>query len=279
MVPAVVVRATTAYLRAADRLLPGRVVGCYIVGSVALDAYRDGRSDIDVLAVLDDEQVSRADVRRLRLLHVSQVPRLLGRVVTGSGLSATCDVSFVRRRDLTLPVTTIQPVASHTGHEFRVAEAFDVNPVMWQILAARGIAVRGPAPDALGLDPEPAVLRAWNLNNLRDYWSARADALERRSRSRGRFATSSQIAWCVLGPLRLHATIATGEVVSKEAAGTYGRGALDDRWAALIDYALTDVRGERPPVPRADHVAQTIALMRHVIADAERLAGSAAGER
>lgn len=37
-----------AYLRLADRLLPGRVVGFYLVGSAALDSFRPGRSDTSV---------------------------------------------------------------------------------------------------------------------------------------------------------------------------------------------------------------------------------------
>ena len=40
------------YLRLADRLLPGMITGFYVTGSVALGAYRPGRSDIDFVAVL-----------------------------------------------------------------------------------------------------------------------------------------------------------------------------------------------------------------------------------
>ena len=51
-----------AYLRLAERLLPGRVVGFYLVGSAALGSFRPGRSDIDFIAVMDsavDETASR----------------------------------------------------------------------------------------------------------------------------------------------------------------------------------------------------------------------------
>ena len=54
-VPADVRRTVERYLGVADRLLPDRITGFYLVGSVALDAYRPGRSDIDFVAVLDGD--------------------------------------------------------------------------------------------------------------------------------------------------------------------------------------------------------------------------------
>jgi predicted nucleotidyltransferase len=42
------------YLELADRDLPGRVEGLYLVGSIALGDYRAGQSDIDFIAVIRD---------------------------------------------------------------------------------------------------------------------------------------------------------------------------------------------------------------------------------
>jgi hypothetical protein len=52
----------------------------------------------------------------------------------------------------------------------------------------------------------------------------------------------------VLGPTRLHHTIATGEVISKEEAGEHARRAFDARWHPLIDEALAHRLG-RPADP------------------------------
>jgi hypothetical protein len=274
MLPDVVSRAVTSYLSAADRLLPGRVYGCYVYGSVAFGAYWERRSDIDLLVVLDDAAVTRAELRRLRLLHLAQVPRLAGRILTGRGLSATCNVAFVRQRDLVAPVTMIQPVASHTGHKFRVGAAFDVNPVMWHVLATCGISVRGPDPSTLALDPEPAVLRRWNLDNLHHYWGGLASSIEARSRP----LSPARVAWSVLGPLRLHATIATGDVLSKADAGHYGLGAFGGGHAALIRYASAVLRDEPRPLRPPHHTALTADFIRDVIADADRLVVDSAQE-
>lgn len=108
-----------SYLRVVDRLLPGAVTACAVGGSIALDAYRPGRSDIDVIAVLSDEwKDHRSLMARLRLLHLAQVPRLTVRAARGLGFSACCNTVFVWQSEISRAVTEIHPVASHVGEVF-----------------------------------------------------------------------------------------------------------------------------------------------------------------
>ena len=116
-----------------------------------------------------------------------------------------------------------------------------------KVLAERGVAARGPSPGSLGLDPQPELLRAWNLANLESYWRPWATAVLRRPGLRARLQPGWTTAWGVLGAPRLHRTIATGEVVSKEAAGEYALGAFDRRWHPLVADALAYRRGQPPP--------------------------------
>ncbi|HZG88739.1 MAG TPA: aminoglycoside adenylyltransferase domain-containing protein [Pseudonocardia sp.] len=263
--PPPVARSVTGYRRLADRLLPGRVTGLYVVGSVALGAYRPARSDIDLVVVLDGPP-RPDDLGRLRRLHLGSAAATAARSVRRgrSPLRGTCNAVFVHAADLTVPVTRIVPVAAAVGERVTPGAAgSDVSPVAWTVLADRGVVVRGPHPGTLGLDPEPHRLRAWNLDNLESYWRplARhyaADALPLRLRPRW------STAWAVLGPPRLHRTVATGEVVSKEAAGQYALDVLDPRWRPLVRYALAYWREEplsAPPPPRplvAEYVEHVI---------------------
>ncbi|MBO0694023.1 MAG: DUF4111 domain-containing protein, partial [Acidimicrobiaceae bacterium] len=228
------------YLRLADLWLPGRVTGWYLVGSLALDAFRPGRSDVDFVAVLDRE-LSPGELRRLRVVHASA--GLVNAAAAGIRrqplLSGTCNGVFVRQKDLTRPVLEITPVASHAGHEFHVGRGFDANPVTWKVLAERGIPIRGDAPAMLGLKPSPEQLRGWNLANLHEYWQPWAERLIQQgpvpvARLRPRWMT----AWGVLGAPRLHHTIATGEVISKPAAGEYALATFSGRWHAIISEGL-----------------------------------------
>lgn len=249
MIPAPADTAVRRYLRVADRLLPGRVVGFYLVGSVALGAFRSGRSDVDFVAVVDGD-VDRDELRRLRVVHaLSGAGTAAAALARGRfTLPGTCNGVYVRADDLARPVSAIVPVASHTGTTFSVGRGFDVNPVQWTTLATRGVAVRGPEAATLGLDPEPARLRQWNLANLASYWVPWAERTWRRPglafRAQPRWWTS----WGTLGAPRPHHTIVTGQVISKESAGEYALAVFEARWHDLVADALAYRLG-RPAGP------------------------------
>ena len=228
-----------------DQLFPDVVTGFYLVGSVALDAYRPGRSDVDFVAVLERNLVP-AELRRLRLQHARSglhtgVAAMRHR---RSPLTGTCNGVFIRAGEVAAPVSGIVPVASHVGHRFRVGAAgSDVSPVAWKVFAEHGIPLHGPEPSSLPLDPQPELLRSWNLQNLESYWRPWASAIERCPQvfwARPRYWT----AWGVLGAPRLHHTMVTGEVVSKEAAGEYALDVFPRRWHPLIADALAYWRSQ-----------------------------------
>jgi hypothetical protein len=267
--PAEVERAVGRYLRLVDRLrpAPGGVVGLYVIGSVVLGAYRHGRSDVDLVAVVGGD--GDLDLRRLRAVQVASgvrtAPVALRRL--DPSFPGTVNVTYVREADLTKPVSAIVPLATHVGHELKAGQG-DVNPVQWKVLAERGIAVRGPAPAALGLDPEPATLADWNRRNLEQYWRPWAERLLARAtnppllaRLRPRWVT----AWGVLGPPRLVHTIETGEVIAKEAAGELALRRFDERWHPLIEEALAYWREQPPrPVP-GDRYEETARFVLEVV--------------
>lgn len=273
-------RTVARYLAVADRLLPGRITGFYVVGSAALNAWRAGRSDIDFIAVVDGG-LSDREVRRLRVLHVVGNVTAAGRALMRADptVPGTMNGAFVSTGDLDKPVTQIRPLASHSGPSFKRDFGFDVNPVMWKVLQERGVAVRGPATHQLGLDPEPGRLRPWNLDQLRGYWRSWAE----KSRSgkppskplvpAHRAAVSS-----VLSPPRLHHTIATGEVIAKESAGKYALDTFASCWHPLIRAALAYRTGEPGPagsglsIPKPSEVPRLASEFTfEVIADADRL--------
>jgi hypothetical protein len=229
-----------------DQLLPGAVTGFYVVGSVALGAYRHGRSDVDFVAVVERDLAS-AELWRLRVQHGRSGLHTAAAAVRGgrSPLTGTCNGVFMRGDELAAPVSEIVPVASHTGIGFKIGAAgSDVSPVAWKVLAERGIAVRGPEPASLPLDPQPELLRSWNLGNLESYWRPWAAAVERSPRVQFWLRPRLWTAWGVLGAPRLHHTIATGEVISKEAAGEYALDVFPQRWHPLIADALAYWRKE-----------------------------------
>jgi hypothetical protein len=259
------------YVRWADRAVPGRVVGVYVIGSTALGAYRHGHSDVDVVAVLDRP----VPVARLRALHVVSWTGAAGRALRHGqpAVPGNVNAAYVVADQLRRPVTEIVPLASHVGLLFATGEGFDVNPVMWKVLAERGITVRGVDAGALGLDPEPGVLRDWNLANLDEYWGPWATRLAAEGgpwwRSSGWLAS-----WGSLGAPRLHATIATGDVLSKEAAGEYALATFGDEWRPVVEEGLAYRRGEPSPGhyrDRSERRRATAAFVLEVVRSAHGL--------
>ena len=161
---------------------------------------------------------------------------------------------------------------SHVAGTFNQGAAFDVNPVVWALLSRRGISLRGVPASNLGLDPEPALLRDWNLQNLNSYWRQWA-ASPRTGRG-----THHTVAWGVLGAPRLHCTITTGEIVGKLAAGVYALEAFDSRWHPLINAALSYWRDdERAKLPRSA-VQRAAEFVLDVIDNANRIRSSDSSE-
>jgi hypothetical protein len=241
-----VARTAGRYVAQLGRLLPDAVMGFYLVGSVALGAYRPHRSDIDFVAVLGRD-LGPPELRRLRIQHARSGLHIGLAAVRQrrSPLTGTFNGVFIRAGDLARPVSEIAPVASQVGHQFRTGAAgSDVSPVAWKVLAERGIPIRGPEPSALPLDPQPELLRSWNLQNLESYWRPWASAVQGSPRTKFQARPRYWTAWGVLGAPRLHHTMVTGEVVSKEAAGEYALDVFPQRWHLLIADALAYWRSQ-----------------------------------
>src|SRR5688500_19225057 len=74
--PGEVCATMSAYARLVDDQLPGRISGLYLTGSVALDDYRPGRSDIDFVAVSDTAlQASELEILRRVHAELRRAPR------------------------------------------------------------------------------------------------------------------------------------------------------------------------------------------------------------
>lgn len=268
-------RRSRHYVTQLDRFFPGRVVGLYVVGSSAMGAFDPDRSDIDLVVVLDGN--TDGDCRRIRSVHRASALRTFPRAVfrLRSSVPGVCNAVFVDAGEISRPVRSIRPIGSHVGLRHTCGTAFDVNPVVWKTLRDQGIAIRGPEPSTIGLDAEEDRLREWNRDNLRDYWQPFAQSLQAGSAPlRYRLRPGWTIAWVTTGPARLHHTIATGEVISKDQAGEYALEVFDRRWHPIIRAGLAARRGETPTGAfrdRATMVEEAGRFGLHVVEDADRL--------
>lgn len=204
-----------------DARLPGQLEAFYLVGSLALGDYRAGSSDIDFVAVLAGSH----DAAMLAQIHAG-----LAREHPG----IDCDGIYLRPGEL-----SASPGGS--GIEAR-AGAIDPHStaerhaVTWLTLADAGIALRGPAPDALWIAADRDAAIRHSRANLEDYWRPWLDRRRRLLSSAGlTLLQSDTVTWGGLGIARLHATIATARAPSKSSAGEYALRAFPGHARIIVE--------------------------------------------
>ncbi len=214
-----------------DDALPGRLVGLHLVGSIALDDFQPGRSDVDFVAVLDtpadDDTLDALERVHDEIDASSDLPKVDGVYVTADAFGGKPERA--------------NPCPFHVNGRFaRTGTCFELNPVTWATLSRHGVTLRGSPAGELGISVSHPRLAEWCSENLRGYWSdyaASARALLGDLDPRAELP-AELLTWAVTGPLRLHFTIATGEVTSKTGAARWAEDDYGASWHDLLHTAL-----------------------------------------
>lgn len=222
--------AINTYLDIADSVAPGLVEGLYVVGSVALDDWVEGCSDIDIVAVTA-EPATDEDAGSLRTIHalLTEVPDL-----------PPIDGPYVAWGDLVVePATGLHRPWALDGQLHHDGDCFEINPITWFTLAERGVLARGPAISSLGIPTDVEARVRFVTDNIQTYWRDVARGIHQTCSDQpdARFDAASFV-WCALGALRLHYTAFTGDVTSKRGAGEYGLALLPASLTATVEDAL-----------------------------------------
>lgn len=249
-----------SYLAMVDAEAPGLVEGLYLEGSVALGDFRPHASDVDFVAVTASPPDTAALHRvhaRLRERHPR--PFLDGIYLTWDDLAHE-------------PASAVGRPTCHESHLRSPGAAGKCNPVLWHTVARHAVACRGPATFDVWTDP--AALAAWQHDNLDRYWTRWVSKASRLVSRGGLFSlTGDAVVWVVTGVSRLHYTLATGEITSKDGAGRHALRVFPDRWHRVVDESLRIRRAEpgrslyRNPLARRQ---DALAFATMVIADAHR---------
>lgn len=241
-----------------DRSAPGLIVGAHLFGSIALGDERPGQSDVDLVMVRAAGIGNAATMAALGpaladLRRAHPRPLLDGIVLDAADLSTGPD-----------EITGDRPVIVETMARLDDGGSAR-NPVTWATLRQCGIAYRGDL-DRRRLWHDPARLDAWTRENLASYWRpwlARIDRLTARPVLAAQIEEATE--WGVLGVTRLHATLATGEIVSKRGAGDYALAAFPPRWHPIVAEAIR-IRERRPDPSRFVDLRDVAGAMRAYMA-------------
>ncbi|MEV8379114.1 aminoglycoside adenylyltransferase domain-containing protein [Kribbella sp. NPDC056861] len=236
-VPPEVTALAAQYLELVDEALPGQVTGLYLTGSVPLGDFRPGHSDIDGVVVTASPLL---DASAVRAVH-EQLPT-----------APAFDVTYLTAADLAAPPDAAKAVVFTLDGVFKEAPlGGPVSPVLWSELARQSLAIR-TTPDLVVHDDQEA-LEAFTRHNLQTYWTAQLDQLETATATQPDDAPVPDwvLPWVVLGVPRLHALLATGNIISKTRAGEHALIAFPE-WAPLLNRCLDHRAGKPETFTTAD---------------------------
>jgi hypothetical protein len=237
--PSQVSALTSSFLAAADSMVPGFIEGLYLTGSVALGDFFCDCSDVDFVAV-SERRPDDAELKGLAAVHDT---------LRSSNPSLYFDGTHLSWSDLSAGPGACAPAPFSHGGKFEPSGQFAIGPVTWLELVDHGLPVRGPAIIGAPIWRDAAVLRAWTLNNLVEYWQPWIARY--REGAPNVELDQELVCWGVLGVARLHYTVTTARITSKTRAGHYALDVFDGRWIRIVSEAI---RLRADPTAASDYV-------------------------
>ena len=200
------------------RSLSPAVVGAWVFGSVALGAWDERTSDIDVIVLTDGP---------LNHCHVGQIAALHGRLSRDHVLGPRLEVQYLTTA--ALRGEAVEPYPIQAEGRFAAAGQGDLNATTRWVLREHGITLLGPPvgdlPIAVTWDDVLAAMRY----NLADYWPPYATPA-----ALPFLIDDTGIVWTVATLCRILATVEDGVIVDKGAAVAGWLDRVPQRWTRLL---------------------------------------------
>ncbi|MFD3449985.1 aminoglycoside adenylyltransferase domain-containing protein [Microbacteriaceae bacterium 4G12] len=229
-VPIPVQNILSEYISLIHKQIPNTLEGLYLHGSIALNAYIDGSSDIDFVAIVN-RHLTEAEVKILSTIHQD---------LKNNYKKTGMDGCYLLWEDLGKKQTeTIKCIYVNEG---KIGWSnHGTNPITWWILKDKGISIIGPEITSFHFEVDENILVDYVLNNMNTYWSNRMITIERFKRI-ARFLPNKivdqEIQWSITGMLRQFYTLREQEVVSKVDAGKYAITHMPEKFHPIIKDAV-----------------------------------------
>ena len=240
-----------AYLRFLEPLRD-HIYSIYIYGSIALDAFEERESDIDIVVLTQGEWTAQ---------EIGQLGRMHKRLVKEYALGERLAPMYVPLGDIGKSNADIAPYPYASDGTFHAAGHFNLNAVTWWTVQHRGICLFGPESSSLPLEVEWADVLDAMRYNLYTYWAGKA-------RQAHLFLLDIWVTTAVATLCRILTAIEEGEIISKSAALARWRERLPARWHALIDEAWRIRHHSQTPSlyrSRVERRRETLAFFEYIL--------------
>ena len=205
----------------------GMVRGVYITGSIPLNDFQPGKSDIDFV-ILCDEPPPEQLQKRLEKLH-NKIERRYKTKLGGSFIDYSClDILHAEKKHIL------------TFHEGRMlVKPFEMAPVTLFELKTTAIRMGGIEIESLPIQISLNELHIFLNKNMNSYWKKWCDQHATIFHSKLLLILFPRLTeWVILGIARQLYTLLTGRICSKTEAGYYALKHLPEKHHPVIHEAI-----------------------------------------
>ncbi|QPQ30585.1 aminoglycoside adenylyltransferase domain-containing protein [Lysinibacillus sp. JNUCC 51] len=256
-VPTQVRKVLNEYITLFQSKIPNTLEGFYLHGSIALDAYIDGSSDIDFIAVVN-RSLTEEDVKVISNLHkeLNQKYKEIG--MDGSYL-LVADVG--KKQSEVKNCLKVNEGKTIWGKD-------DINPITWWILKNKGITIIGPDIAIFNFSLDERVLGDYVLENMNSYWSNRLKKIKKyKAFLIPNNLVDLEVEWSITGILRQFYTLQEQDIVSKVDACKYALHHLPEEFHNIINEAISIREGSniRYCNSKKQRIDDTIQCMTYIL--------------
>jgi Domain of unknown function (DUF4111)/Nucleotidyltransferase domain len=221
-VPSTVQPLLNEYVQQLTYQYDDNILGVYVYNSIALGAYDETRSDIDLLILIKND-FDDNDWNKLYVLH-----QQLGKKYA---LAKRMEGMYIKQGDISKVNEEIDPYLYFVGTKLHKKGHHDLNFVTWYTLKHNGLTVHGSPINKLHIDVTEEQLLRTMAYNLHTYWGGKA-------KKKLIFLLDGWVEFAVLTLCRVVYTIDTKKVTSKLDAATYTENQIEIAFQLLIQEAV-----------------------------------------
>ncbi|MFJ8101177.1 aminoglycoside adenylyltransferase domain-containing protein [Lysinibacillus sp. NPDC096212] len=237
--------------------IPDTLEGFYLHGSIALNAYINGSSDIDFIAVVN-RSLTEEDAKVISALH-----KELNRKYKNTGM----DGCYLLVEDIGKKQSEVNGCLN--VNEGKTNWSNDhINPITWWILKNKGITILGADVATYNFSVDERVLDDYVLENMNSYWSSRLEKIKKyKAFLIPKNLVDSEVEWSITGVLRQFYTLQEHDIVSKVDACKYATHHLPEEYHNIINEAISIREGsnKRYCNSKKQRIDDTIQCMDYIL--------------
>jgi len=223
------------YLNVFNAKLPDLVESFFIVGSIVLNDYREGKSDIDFVSVINRD-VTPDEVNTIKEIH---------KEISSKYPESKLEGSYVTPQQMGKPDKDMGSILYFDGNLKYDCKSGNASIVTWFMLKKYGITINGKLPEHYVSSIDVDDLVNYVKINANTYWAKWTERISRKLSVDSVLTLFGQkVEWGVLGISRLYYTLHEGDIASKYEAGKYALSRVPPDFEMILKEALRIRKGK-----------------------------------